>query len=291
MTTTSDPRPVVVTPAVAARTATDPAVARLLADLDKLPGQQPALMRVAQLAGDPDASNRLLADACAVDPALTARLLRVASSAYYGRPDPVTSVGAAIATIGRTTLRSTALAMALGLAGEHGPLPGGFWDRAAMTAVASSLTASACGAAPAEAMCAGLLADVGQALLFRAAPSAYQRLLEGHEGDALPEAERAWCGLDHPRLGALGLAAAGLSPELCEAVGRHHETLGSDAGPLARAVRAGVVLARGVDVGDLSDAAYVELPALTGGALQAEQGASLALQAAAEAAALSAALA
>lgn len=199
-------------------------VERLLHDVDRLPGRQPVLLRVAQLVDDPDSSTRDLAELCGADPAFTARLLRLANSAYYGRAGSVTSLVPALGVVGRTTLRTTALAMALGLSGEHGRLPDGFWARAGMVAASAQLAARDLGAPPGDALCAGLLCDLGQALLSRAAPAAYGALLaRAADDDALVEAERAWCGLSHAELAGQVLRASGVPAGLCTAIEQHHD--------------------------------------------------------------------
>ncbi|MCW2606030.1 MAG: putative signal transduction protein, partial [Frankiales bacterium] len=258
-------------------------VERLLSDVDHLPGRQPVLLRLAQLVDDPDSSTRDLAELSAADPAFTSRLLRLANSAYYGRAGTVTSLVPAIGVIGRTSLRTTALAMALGLSGEHGSLPAGFWGRAGLVAASAQLVARDLGAAPGDALCAGLLCDLGQALLYRAAPAAYGRLVASASDDALAGAERAWCGLSHAELGARVLRTSGVPAALCAAIEQHHD-VAPDGGPLAVAVRVGVLVSS-------DDASALEqLGPLTDGLLEAADAPRLALSAAAGAAALSSAL-
>ena len=259
-------------------------VERLLHDVDRLPGRQPVLLRVAQLADDPESTTRDLAELCAADPAFTARLLRLANSAYYGRAGTVTSLVPAVGIVGRTTLRTTALAMALGLSGERGVLPDGFWAQAGLVAASAQLVAADLGASPGDALCAGLLADLGAALLFRAAPAAYGRLVAQAPGDARVELERDWCGLSHAELAGQVLRASGLPEPLCAAIEQHHD-VAPGAGQLAVAVRVGVLVA-----GEDPDA-LAQLGPLTGGRFEAADAPRLELSAAAGAAALSSAFA
>lgn len=264
-----------------------PDVAALVADLQHLPAQRPALMRVIHIADDPDCSARVLAEAAAVDPAFAARLLQLANSAYYGRSGRVAAIGPAVVVLGAETLRGLAVTMALGLSGEHGPLPAGFWDRAAGTAAATRLLAPRVGADPGDAFCVGLLREVGQALLFRASPVAYGRLLATLDEAALTEAELAWCGTTSGTLAGHALRAAGLPEAVCSALAGQ---AGSTATPLARALRAGVVLARGVAGGEVDEQTAQELAEVVGGQLEVADVRALALRAAAQAAALSASM-
>jgi HD-like signal output (HDOD) protein len=266
-----------------------PAVRVLLRDLHQLPGQRPALLQVARVADDPESSVRQLADAAAVDPAFATRLLQLANSAYYGRSGRVTAIGPAVAVIGAETLRGLAVTMALGLAGEHGPLPAGFWERAATTAAGSRLMAPRVGADPGDAFCVGLLCDVGQALLFRAAPQAYSALIDEHDGAALAEAERAWCGWSSGELAAATLGAAGLPDAVCSAISGHQEEAAARPhAPLTRALRAGVLLAHAVATGEVDDSIAAALGKVVGATTGTAELRELALRTAAQAAALSA---
>jgi HD-like signal output (HDOD) protein len=261
----------------------------LLSDLRRLPAQRPALLLVVQLADDPDCSLRQLAEAAERDPAFTARMLQLANSAYYGRPGRVTSIIPAVSLLGAATLRGLAVTMALGLGGEHGPLPDGFWERAAMTSAGSELVAPVVGASAGDAFCVGLLREVGQALLFRAHPEAYAALRAGCDDAELPAAELEWCGTTSGDLAAAALTASGLPAELGAAIAEeqhHDEHLAAPMGPLACALRGGAALARAVAVGAVDATVIAVLDEVTGGLLAADDVPRLALRAAARAAGL-----
>lgn len=266
-----------------------PAVRLLLQDLQQLPGSRPALLRVVRVCDDPDSSSRELADAAACDPAFTARLLQLANSAYYGRTGRVTAIGPAVVVLGGETLRGLAVTMALGLSGEHGPLPDGFWDRAAATAAGSRLLAPRVGADSGDAFCVGLLREVGSALLFRAAPESYAALVASSPADRLAETERAWCGWTSGELAAAALGAAGLPEPVCAAIAEHQDAGdGEQQTPLTRALRGGVLLAGAVAAGEVDDAACAALGEVVGAGMTVAAVRELALRTAAQAAALSA---
>lgn len=261
----------------------------LLSDLRRLPAQRPALLRVVQLADDPDCSARQMAEAVERDPAFTARMLQLANSAYYGRAGRITSIVPAVNLLGAATMRGLAVTMALGLGGEHGPLPDGFWERAAMTSAGSELVAPLVGASAGDAFCVGLLREVGQALLFRAHPEAYGALRDGCGDAELPAAERQWCGTTSGDLAAAALTASGLPPELGAAIAeqQHHGERGAaPMRPLARALRGGAAVACAVQAGAVDDTVIAVLDEVTGGLLAADDVPRLALRAAARAAGL-----
>lgn len=261
----------------------------LLDDLRQLPGSRPALLQVVRVADDPDSSSRELADAAACDPAFTARLLQLANSAYYGRTGRVTAIGPAVVVLGGETLRGLAVTMALGLSGEHGPLPDGFWDRAAATAAGSRLLAPRVGADSGDAFCVGLLREVGSALLYRAAPESYSALVASCPDGRLAAAERAWCGSTSGELAAAVLGAAGLPGPVCAAIAAHQSAGdGELQTALTRALRGGVLLATAVAAGEVDDATCVALGEVVGGRMSPAQVRELALRTAGQAAAMSA---
>jgi HD-like signal output (HDOD) protein len=264
------------------------AVEKLLGGLDDLPGQRSALLRVAGLSDDEETSLEMLALACAADPPFAARLLAMANSAYYSRRDPATSLEVAITTVGRESLRSLALVTALGLSGQAKPAHEGFWAHAANMATASAQVARGLGARSGDAFCAGLLADVGQALLLQAAPGEYGQFL-GTPCDAdRREAEIAWCGVSHADLGASVMGRLGLPAPLCSAVALHDGGGASEPAqdPLGRSVQVGVLLARVADAGELDEQDVQDLAILTDGVMSAADANRLILQSASAAAAL-----
>jgi HD-like signal output (HDOD) protein len=290
---TDDEVGVTLTSSIPDEVAAPPQLDALLADLNSLPAQRGVLLHVVRVADDPASSLRGLGEAAARDPAFTARMLQLANSAYYGRAGRVTSIGPAVALLGGETVRGLAVTMALGLTGEHGVLPGGFWERATTPAAASQLIAPATGAPPGDAFCVGLLHEVGRPLLFRAAPVSAAALSALVEGAARAAAERAWCGTTSGELAAAALTAAGLPATLCRTIADHQldEERGTAPGaPLPRALRGGVVLAGAVATGEVDDAAIAALHALTSGGLSPSSVRALALRTAGQAAALSAAM-
>jgi hypothetical protein len=142
----------------------------LLTQLENLPSHPTASSRVLWVADDPNASAADLAAAVSADPALTARAMRMANSAYYGLSGRVSSATFAVTVLGFSTVRSLAVATSAGVMGEDAYVPPGFWDHAAATACAASLVADRVRAPKPEAFSVGLLHDLGEALLYRADP-------------------------------------------------------------------------------------------------------------------------
>src|SRR3546814_12034267 len=86
-----------------------------MADIEAMPSHPSVPLRILWLADDSRSSSSDLAKAVELDPALTARLLRMSNSAYYSLRTPVTNVSRAIPVLGISTVRSMAAAATAGL--------------------------------------------------------------------------------------------------------------------------------------------------------------------------------
>ena len=220
-------------------------VDQLITELEKLPAQQTASLRVLNLIDDPESSSGDLATAAGADPALTTRIMRMANSAYYGLSGRVGTPGFAITVLGFATVRSLAAAAAAGLTEDPNGVPNGFWNHAAATATAASLVAPRIGARKPEAFCLGLLHDLGSALLHRCDPDGYEEMAGNAlaAGESVSVAERRVYGLSHEDAAARVLTAWRFPDELCRAVAAHHGDPAAAPSALAKALIAGEALA------------------------------------------------
>ena len=238
-----------------------PLVDELKEELEKLPASRAAALRVVQVVDDPATGAADVAKAASADPALTARILRVANSAYYGLSGRIGTPAFAVTVVGFATVRSLAALSASGLAGS-GACPPQFWERAAAVASGSSLLARRVGADAPEAFCAGLLHDLGTALLRQHAAEQQDEILaRAAAGESLLELEHAAYGGTHASLCASVLAGWRFPDDLCDAIGKHHELPVRSAPPVRRALQGAIALVpdefSGLDVDRALFAAHV----------------------------------
>lgn len=221
---------------------TDALVDALIEELERLPAQPSIAMRVVWIADDPSSSAKDLAGAISADPSLTARLLRLANSAYYGLSGRVANVGFAVTVIGFPTVRAMAAATASGLFdGEQGPTaPPGFWEHAVSVATACSTLADRIGIRAADAFSLGLLHDLGSALLFRSDPERFLGVVERAREDRIPLSllERQVFGIAHDDAAARVFSAWRFPADFVVAVGSHHGPVDPTANSFARLLRA-----------------------------------------------------
>ncbi|GIV03047.1 MAG: phosphohydrolase [Fimbriimonadales bacterium] len=203
---------------------------KVLETLQRLPAMSAPVLKVIQLAGDPDASAEELADSIRSEPTLTADVLRVANSAYYGVPGQVTTVRTGVILLGMATIRSLAMMAAahtwLDQPELHGRRGRELWDHLLTTALyASELARRYAPAFQEEAFCCGLLHDLGKIALLTALGKQYDNTLAAAAQRRMPDvaAERMAFGFDHEAIG-LALARKWKLPEmLCDVIGFHHD--------------------------------------------------------------------
>jgi putative nucleotidyltransferase with HDIG domain len=221
--------------------------AELVAALRNLPMRAGIAAQLLVTLDDPEVTPNEVAQIIQTDPSLAARVLRLANSPYFGLNGSVASCTQAIVVLGFSVIRSLSVSSAAGLFGESGRgMPENFWEHAAAVAAGASLVARHRGLAPGDAFSAGLLHDLGRALLFRHDPVTYQALEAQHGQDtlALCDAERATFGLDHAEAAALVLEEWRLPHALVDAVRMHHQPLDDVDGRVARFVLVGEALAQ-----------------------------------------------
>ncbi len=209
-------------------------------DLQLFPAQA---ARVRAVADDRRSTLDDLAAVVASDPALTASILRLANSAFFGLRRQVGDLRQGIFVLGFRATRDLALALALAGLGrcEH-PMRAHLWQQALRGAAAARAIAGCTYGQVdvGDAFVAGLLRDIGAVLLLEVDGHGYAALSDGC-GDLL-EAERHRYGADHATVGAACLERWGLPVETCEAVSAHHRawpssTLGSVVGLADRVER------------------------------------------------------
>jgi len=232
---------------------TSPAASASAADLvqlcealDAVSIARPAAIQVLSVIDDPNADAPKVATAVEGDPAFATQVMRLANSAFYGMSGRVSNTGFAVTVIGFSAIRSLAAVTATGLDRADRPKPEGFWFHAAATAAGCSVVAPRFGLAKGDAFAAGLLHDLGVALLHGYDTTAHQALLDLHgtDGVALDAAELEAFGMGHAAAAARVLSAWRFPETFVEAVSVHHGDPSSSAdGPIAQAVRVGDLLA------------------------------------------------
>lgn len=179
--------------------------------LDRL-HQLPAMPRVVQevLASfnDERIGSTVLAHKLALDQGLSARVLRVANSSFYGLPREIGSIQEAVTVLGFDTVRSLVLSAgfmrAFPAAAGKGFDRHAYWLRSFRVATYTEALAQCLGKERPMSFSAGMFHDVGQLVLDVCMPEQFAAMLaqQGTTGQGLIECERAELGFDHAEIGA-----------------------------------------------------------------------------------------
>jgi PAS domain S-box-containing protein len=220
---------------------------KLLAHFDQfklsglLPSPRGPALAVVKLTQQEEVSNERLAHAIQADPALVARLLKLANACRSLGTRPVLAIKDAIAMLGLNAVRGLALGFSLIQAPPARICNGfdypAFWSRNLARATAmQALTAASHLMQNDEAFCLGLLSQIGELGLASLFPDDYARLLKSTStpGVALLEAEQKSFEFDHAELSAALLGDWGFPANLVELVSVYEQ---ADADSLANGSR------------------------------------------------------
>ncbi|MBK8267730.1 MAG: HDOD domain-containing protein [Planctomycetes bacterium] len=165
------------------------------------------------------------------DPALSARILKVVNSAFYGLPGQIASIDRAIVLLGLSAVKNIAIAASMTHLFNSGPAIEGFsgaevWRHSVATGVASRMLSAAQGRpAVEESFLAGIISDLGllvERQVFSKQLAEIIAQLNADGGDFC-ELETQIIGADHQAFGA-ALAAKWRFPQpLCTTIGYHHK--------------------------------------------------------------------
>jgi HD-like signal output (HDOD) protein len=153
-------------------------VEKVLASIDTMAAQRPVAAQIVSVANSDDTSAKVLSRILASDVALASRVMKLANSAYFGMRGRVTSLQFAVTVVGFTTVRTMAT-VALTDLDDESRLPENFWDVTTSLALAASTLAPRFGERPQDALCLGLLAQMGAALLHHNDPEGYAEITAG----------------------------------------------------------------------------------------------------------------
>ena len=211
--------------------------------VDQLPSLPAVTLEVLHLCREESVEVGDLVRVLSRDPALAARVLKLANSPLYARRRRVTTLDDAVLLLGSRSVMVAVLSFSL-----TGALPVSaklgdydveqFWKRSMIESVSAKTFAQRleCGN-DREAFTCGLLMDIGIPLFAKADPVVYAPVvaqMDGSHPDLIAE-ETAVHG-NHAELGAVLLREWRLPDTMAEAVASHHDpdAIGDDAAPALR---------------------------------------------------------
>jgi putative nucleotidyltransferase with HDIG domain len=225
----------------------------------EIPSIPLVLIKIIQTLDEDSSSAKELEELILHDPALSARILRLANSAFYSFHTRVKTISHAITLLGLNLV--TSLAIGINIfdtfskgAKSEAALINELWTHSCGVAVLVKKIWSQHSSKEKEgefAFLCGLLHDLGKVVLFKTYPGHYGSIF----AIAKPETDRAISfyedenyGADHAVIGEMLAKQWGFPPELACVIRRHHDPSGVDM-PLVSAVMLADLLAKELKIG------------------------------------------
>jgi len=237
-------------------------VRRLVERVQGLPTLPSMLHNINQMILNPRTSAKEVAQVISVDPSLTAKVLRVVNSSFYGFPNRITTISHAIVILGFNTIKSIVLSSTIFDVFRKGAKPtdfdrAEFWKHSIGCGSAAKVIGRRLGYPMLEELfIAGLLHDVGKIVMDQFLPEKFAEVLELVKAKNLliAEAESQVLGATHADIGAWLFERWNLSRGLIETVRCHHNpALAAESPKFAEIIHVADVLVRALRFGNGGD--------------------------------------
>lgn len=206
------------------------AVEAVIACVGELPTLPAVVAEVLQITADPSAAISQISDHIQRDPGLTAKILKISNSAYYGMKQHVGSLKLALVILGMREVRNIVLGISVleqidGYEMRDSIVMCDFWTHSVtVAALTKQLGAAFALGAQGEDFTSGLLHDIGKMVLFRHLGPTYQKIFVAADGlsSKFCELETETFGFDHADAAAALAIHWNLPVSLVDSLWCHH---------------------------------------------------------------------
>jgi putative nucleotidyltransferase with HDIG domain len=209
-------------------------IGAILASLQSLEPLPEVALKVLELSRKEDVGPRDIAAIVERDPAITAKVLKLCNSAYYGFQRKIASLDEAANLLGTRTLTNLVLTSCgaryfRDFGGSTSRSREALWERSVATALAAGTLARLHGDVDRHrAYTAGLLQNIGHLVLDRFLAEDRAKIqAEVEGGTPLLEAEELVLGLHHAEVGARLLERWSFPDVLIDTIRHHHRPMGA----------------------------------------------------------------
>ncbi len=200
--------------------------------IEKMPSLSPVLHKIIAVANNINSSAQDLTNVIQVDPVLTAKVIRMVNSAYFGLYQEITSLKQAVVMLGMNTIKNVALSSAflgkVSIKGKTGLNEEDFWKHSFGVAVASRMIAKRLKVDLKyleEYFIAGLIHDIGKVLINNFFPDDMNQILAlaSKGSESIVDIEKKVLKLTHEEIGIAIGKKWKFEDSLLYAMGRHHQ--------------------------------------------------------------------
>jgi len=206
----------------------------ILDDVKSFPSMPAAALKLLTLLKDENTSNAQIEQILRYEPGLTANILKLTNSSFFGLPKQIGSIRQAILMIGWKKLIQIVLSSCVSAIIDkpvqgYDLSPGDLWRHSIAVSVASETLVKELNLSVSEEVfTAALLHDVGKMVLGRYVKDDIA-VIDGEDMQDVPfeQVERSIFGIDHAEIGANILRRWSFPPSMITAVRWHHDPDGA----------------------------------------------------------------
>lgn len=201
----------------------------LITDEINLPSPPAIAVQILNAVHQDEISLQTLGEIVSTDPALTAKMLKVANSGMFNHSDEITNIKRASTILGTNIIKNIALSFVI--TDNFNQKKDvqfdfeAFWQRSICTAVSAKVISSHIGLQSEDIFVTALLQDIGMLVMAQSKGNHYNKLL--HEAEisdsSLTELEKKNYGFDHQQVGYALLTRWKLPTSITEPILNHHQ--------------------------------------------------------------------
>ncbi len=208
-----------------------PDLNRIIGKIEDLPTLPRTVLKITELVNNPKSSAKDLARIITDDQVLTARLLKLVNSSFYGFPQRISTVTGAIVLLGFDAIRNLLLTTSVFDVFSNNKKSSRFnqekfWDHSLGCAVGAKVIGNAMRHDRIEELfVSGLLHDIGKIVEMMFLPKQFSKITDyvNDNNILMRTAEEALLGYTHAEIGKLLGERWNLPPKLISIIAHHHQ--------------------------------------------------------------------
>ncbi|MCD4718743.1 MAG: HDOD domain-containing protein [Desulfobacula sp.] len=207
-------------------------IQELVKEIKNLKPVPAVINRILEVVDEPDYSMAQIATIIQYDPAITASVLRICNSAFFGLKNPAESIKDAVTLLGidqiiEIVLIKSGAKVLSGKQEGYGFHEGAMWKYSVSSAlIAKQIAQKLLFKNKSTIFTAALLKDIGKIVLDRFVMDSFEKIsaLVVNENLSFREAEKKIIGVDHAELGGMIAKMWKFSPKMVKIIRHHHLT-------------------------------------------------------------------